>query len=159
MEIPDGRSYQSSPQKSYDDVAWVVNTKIETGPTVDERPDNHCNGDQPTAEEKCKENGEAERVGCMGREESEASSAIAIDDVDEYAYLRVAGWSPTSKERLDEHIIDAACKEDAKQCADDDEDDFAHIIAVLDNDIEQSNIERYPCCGSSQRLYDRVEKD
>ena len=95
----------------------------------------------------------------MGREEPEASSAIAVDNVNEYAYLRVASRPPTGYQGLDKHIIDAAGKEYTEQCADDDKDDFAHIIAVFDNDIEQCDIERYPCRGSCQRLYDRVEEE
>jgi hypothetical protein len=58
-----------------------MHSKIQTRPTVRERPNDHCQRKQTAPNHPTKEYGYAERIGSMSREETVFTTSIAINDI------------------------------------------------------------------------------
>jgi hypothetical protein len=101
-----------APAETYKDITRIMNTEIKTCPTIGEGPQYHRCCQQSATNEPPEEDGEAEGVGGMGREEAIASSTIAIHDIYQHTYLRVMGRPPSGNSGFDNLVIDSPCDED-----------------------------------------------
>lgn len=81
-------------------IARIMNTKIETCPTVDERPTYHGERERTTAHDETEIDSKRECVGGVGRKETVVATTIAVYSIDEQAYRGVVGGSPSCHERL-----------------------------------------------------------
>ena len=157
-EAVDTPTYECSPEESDGDVAGIVNAQIETRPAVDQRIADEGDDQQAATHEQREEEGDAERVGRMGREEAVIATAIAIDHIDQRTNLGVVGRTPASHKGLDNGVVDSSCQEHTEACRGQHEQHLAKPTVGLQHDVEQSQIEGYPRTGIGQRHDDIVEE-
>jgi len=156
----DGSAHDEAPREAYEDVTGIVDTEVEARPAVDKRIDDKRHGEQPATDEPAEIDSDAERVGCVGREKAVLAPAIAIDDIDKHANLRVVGWSPTAHKGFDDGIIDGAGEQDAEGCSPHDEENLLDVLIVLEDDIEEAQVERHPgpCIGQGSHEHIIVQR-
>ena len=76
----------------------------------------------------------------MSRKETVLAATVAIDHIDQDAYLRVVGGPPAGYERLDEGVVDGAGKEHAGCRAGHHKQYLTHVLVVLEHKVEQRHI-------------------
>ena len=94
VKAVDGIADHSAPEESDGDVAREVDAEVEARPAVDKRPGDEQDGEEPLPHEQGEEEGDGEGVAGVCGEESVVAAAVAVDGVDEHAYLRIATGSP-----------------------------------------------------------------
>ena len=114
IEIVDKSANNPTPKESAEYVAREVDAQIETCPAVDERPHDKDCGQQTATNEEAEENGNAERVTGMSREEAVTPTPIAIDNIDMPADDWIMGRSPACHERFDDTVVHSSGKQIAK---------------------------------------------
>ena len=65
-EEPYGHAHNATPEEADEDVARIVDSKIEARPAIQQRPQHHGHRQQTAAHKQGDEDGNAERVGGMG---------------------------------------------------------------------------------------------
>ena len=159
VEAVDTIANQSTPDETDRDVAGIMDTKVEARPAVDERIGYHDDDKRTATHEQREEKGDGEGVGGMGGEETVVATTIAVDDVDEHAYLGVVSGSPTRHEGFHDHVVDGACQQHAETCGCHDHQDVAHGVVALQHHVEQGDIEGYPRAGVGEGHHQIVEKE
>ena len=131
-----------APQQSHKDVTRIVDTQIQTCPAVGERPDDEGCREQTTADEPAEEDGDTERVGRVGREETVVAPTIAIDDIYQQTYLRIVRRSPSCHCGLDDQIVHRTSQKHTEASPCEHTEHLAEILIVADDDIKQAEIKR-----------------
>ena len=136
-----------------------MDTEIETRPTVGERPDDQGETEGPATHQPTEEDGNAERIARMGGEEAVLTPPITIDDIDKGADNGIMGRTPTGNGRLDDEVVEAACKKDTEACTAHYQGNALQTVVILHHDIKQAEIERQPGDGGGEHMNHCIEKE
>lgn len=128
IELVDQPADETAPEESDSDVARIVDTQIQTGVAVDERPSHKEESEHALSYQQGEEHCDAEGVSGMCGEETVFPSPIVIDHIDHRADLRIMGGSPASHEWFDDTIINTTCQEVAQSCGSKDQ---KHLTGIL----------------------------
>lgn len=111
---------ETAPKEADKDVAGIMDTEVKTGVAISERPQDKGYAEQSPTHEQREIDGDAERVGGMGREEAIVAATIAVNHVHKVAYLWVVGRSPACHERFYNLVVNGAGKQCAESCCQED---------------------------------------
>ena len=158
VELIDEPADEATPEEADGDVARIVDAKIEPGVTVDERVADKEEGEHPLPDEQGEEDGNAERVGSMGGEESVLTTAVAVHRIDQMTNLRVVSGSPAGHKGFHNTVVDGSCQQVAESGGCEDKNYLAEVLVSLQHDVEKSHVEGYPRLRIGQRQDDVVEE-
>ena len=125
-------SSHTSPDNSYDDIAWIMYPKIDPCVAVDNGPQNKRNAEQTASNGKTKEQGYRHCVGCMCREETINATSIAVDNINRVSEHRVVAWTITHKHWFDQHIDKIIGKGYSQNCKENYQSNLPHCLIVAD---------------------------
>jgi hypothetical protein len=134
-----------------------VNTKVKTCPTIDERPRDKEECQQPGADKDTEEHRYTERIASMSREEPETAATVVINNIDNRTYLRVMRGTPTTDQWFDYRIVDSAGKYNAKSSGANNQQNFHDRVVISEHKVEQRHIEWHPRQSRRQRVHQRIE--
>ena len=110
IELVDEPADETTPEESDSDVARIMDTQIQTGVAVNERPSHKEEGKHALSYQQGEEHSDAEGVSGMCREETVFPSTIAVDHIHQGANLRIMGGTPTCHKGFDNPIVNGSCQ-------------------------------------------------
>jgi hypothetical protein len=121
-------AYEAAPKESYGDIARIVDTQIKTGIAVNQRVSHQETGKQSLSHQQGEEDGDAERIGSMSREEAVIAPTIAVHYIHQRTNLRIVSGSPTSYKRFDDTIVNGSCQQVTQSCCTQNQQNVTNIL-------------------------------